>query len=467
MYDAMTRLKIQHLRGAGLGVEETAKAAGVSSRTVERVSAEPPIEDLGRAQTELRSGLGRPSEVEPYRERIVEWLRLEPTLKSVAILQRLRDEGYDSGKSAAYAAIKALRPAAPTPLVARFEGVPGEFSQHDFGQHVVEYDDGSRERVRFFASRLKYSRLMHVRLVTNEKTETVCHSLVCAFEYFGGMPLVCVFDNPRTIVIEHDGAGVRWQETFAQFSFECGFASHANWPERPQEKGSVEKLVGFVKSTFFKAYRFRDRRDLEQKLAAWHVWANDERVCRATKQTPRARMLLEGGRLRPMKLDAKGYTLRYSRVVRTDGYVEHEGRRYYAGGAHVGQTVLVRVGEREVSLWTGATHVATHPRTPLNARYSVLPSQRAELLEKPGARAYVKRTLLADMCPAAQWYMTEIRHRRPELWREDVEQIFALLESHGEQRVRDALVEAAAANTVGVEYLEALLLGQGRLEVRS
>ncbi len=78
----MTRLKIQHLRGAGLGVEETAKAAGVSSRTVERVSAEPPIEDVGRAQAQLRSGLGRPSEVEPYRERIAEWLRLELTLSA-------------------------------------------------------------------------------------------------------------------------------------------------------------------------------------------------------------------------------------------------------------------------------------------------------------------------------------------------------------------------------------------------
>lgn len=42
-----------------------------------------------------------------------------------------------------------------------------------------------------------------------------------------------MFDNPRTIVIEHDGAGVRRQKTFAQSSFECGFASHANSPERP------------------------------------------------------------------------------------------------------------------------------------------------------------------------------------------------------------------------------------------
>jgi len=34
----------------------------------------------------------------------------------------------------------------------RFEAAPGESCQHDFGQHLVRYEDGSRERLRFFAS---------------------------------------------------------------------------------------------------------------------------------------------------------------------------------------------------------------------------------------------------------------------------------------------------------------------------
>jgi hypothetical protein len=38
----------------------------------------------------------------------------------------------------------------------RFEGLPGEFSQHDFGQ-VLEFCTGASQRIHFFASRLKYS----------------------------------------------------------------------------------------------------------------------------------------------------------------------------------------------------------------------------------------------------------------------------------------------------------------------
>ena len=46
-----------------------------------------------------------------------------------------------------------------TPLV-RFEGLPGEFSQHDFREVRcgVTYQDGAETKVHFSTSRLKYSR---------------------------------------------------------------------------------------------------------------------------------------------------------------------------------------------------------------------------------------------------------------------------------------------------------------------
>jgi hypothetical protein len=47
----------------------------------------------------------------------------------------------------------------------RFEGLPGEFSQHDFGHVDVTFVDGRKKRLHFFASRLKYSRYARVTLV--------------------------------------------------------------------------------------------------------------------------------------------------------------------------------------------------------------------------------------------------------------------------------------------------------------
>jgi hypothetical protein len=122
---------------------------------------------------------------------------------------------------------------------------------------------------------------------------------------------------------------------------------------------------------------------------------------------------------RPSKVEPDGVP-ESRRIVRTDGYVDHLERRYFAGFEHVAKTLTARVSEHSVALWSASVHVATHPRYPLNGRYSILPEQRAQVLEKSGARPFVKRQLLADLCPAATWYMTELRHKRPETWREDV-----------------------------------------------
>lgn len=377
------------------------------------------------------------------------------------ILERLRrEQDYAGGKSAAYALVKELRGKLPKDGIVRFEAVAGEFSQHDFGQCVVTYLDGTKERVRFFASRLKYSRLVRVRLVPNETTETICHSLVDAFGYFGGVPLISVFDNPRTIVTERDGADVKWQETFAHFCAEAGCVPHVTWPYRPQEKGSAENLAGFAKSSFFKVHRFRDREDMLEKLEEWHVRVNDERPCRATGEIPRVRHASELPRLRALEIPDGGFRLRYSRKVRTDGYVEHDVLRYYAGMDHVGKIVTVLVGEDDVAIFDGLDFVAEHPRRPVNGKYSILDEQRHELLRKDGAKPYMKRQLLLDLCPAGEWLLTELRHRRPDRWTEDVDRLFELLTVHGDERVRDALIQTARAEAVGAEYVEAYLEGQ-------
>ena len=461
----MKRLQIQQLREAGVSAARTAEASGVSPRTVERVSSEDRIEEPGDHDAGSRARMGRPSKLAPHEARMKGWLEAEPELATIAIIERLRLEGYRGGKSAVYELVRKLRAPKAQDGVVRFEAVAGEFCQHDFGQHLVQYEDGSAERVRFFASRLKYSRMIRVLLVDDERTETVCHSVFDAYTYFGGMPLIGVFDNPRTIVTERKGKHVRWQETFAWFTTECGFSPHVTWPRRPQEKGSVENLVGFSKSCFFKAHRFRDRADLEAKLAEWHRWVNDERKSRATGEVPRARMMLEAQRLRPLGIDPSGFTLRYSRVVRTDGFVELHGLRYFAGFDHVGQAVTVRLGEDAVHVHAGGDAGLVHPRHPANGKYSVLASQREALLTKDGARPYIKRQLLMDLCPAAEWFMTEVRHRRPDQWEQEVDTIFSLLERHGELAVREALVEAGRRNVVGAEYIVAILDGQVSEEV--
>jgi hypothetical protein len=62
--------------------------------------------------------------------------------------------------------------------------------------------------------------------------------------------------------------------------------------------------------------------------------------------------------------------------------------------------------------------------------------------------------------PAAEWFMTELRHRRPDQWEVEVDAIFYLLEIHGEKAVRQALIKVAHERLIGAEYVAAILDGQ-------
>ncbi len=279
----LKRHEIQVLRRAEHTWSEIAALSGVSEKTARRIAAESPVVTVDNAAERARRQVGRPSKAEAYRDVLVQALTEDPALRSVELLHRARLAGYTGGKSAVYALAQTLRVRAVTPLV-RFEGLAGEFSQHDFGEAWVTYQDGTETKVHFFASRLKYSRWVEVTLVPDERVETLVRALVEHLAAFGGIPLVTVFDRPKTIALKwgRDGVVTEWNPTFAGVALDLGIGVEVCWPYRPQEKGSVENLVGWVKNSFFKQRRFLDRTDLERQLHDWLTEANTTRPSRAT-----------------------------------------------------------------------------------------------------------------------------------------------------------------------------------------
>jgi hypothetical protein len=98
------------------------------------------------------------------------------------------------------------------------------------------------------------------------------------------------------------GVVTEWTPTFAGVALDLGIGVEVCWPYRPQEKGSVENLVGWVKNSFFKQRRFLDETDLERQLGDWLTEANTIRPSRATGVLPSVRVAEERARLRPLKV---------------------------------------------------------------------------------------------------------------------------------------------------------------------
>jgi len=461
MEDMLKRHEIQVLRKAGHPQDEVAKLAGVSESTVRRVEREKFVTTVDDAAERQRRRIGRPTKAEPFRPFVVDVLAGEPELMSLEILRRAKLAGYAGGKSALYALIAAVRPA-PTRPVVRFEGLPGEFSQHDFGQVDVRYLNGSSRRVHFFASRLKYSRWAQVSLVSDQAVEMLVRTLVDHFAAIGGIPLLAVFDRPKTVALkwEKNGEVTEWNPVFGQVVLELGLGVEVCWPARGNQKGSVENLVGWVKGSFFKQRRFLDDEDLRRQLEEWHLEVNTRLPSRATGVVPAARLAEESPRLRPVKVAPADLALRIPVSVGPTGRVLHDTHLYSMPPDAIGMPGTLFLYRDRVRIVAGRFEV-THDRLFQRGAKSTLPEHRAALVAavsgKRGKR-YLKREHLLETGEAALEYLTEITHRRPREWVSEVDGLHDLLQQHGPDPMRRAFESALTARTFGVEYVRHYLL---------
>jgi transposase len=456
MHEMMKRHEVQVLRRAGHSQAEVAALTGVSLRSVREIDGEPEVTNVDDAAERERRRIGRPSTVEQFRSLVAGVIAEEPELLSLEVLRRARLAGYAGGKSSLYALIASLRPKLVRPVV-RFEGLPGEFSQHDFGHVDVRFMDGSRKRIHFFASRLKYSRWVEVTIVPDERVERLLRALVAHFASFGGVPLLAVFDRPKTVALHwaKDGTVTEWNPTFAAVTLDLGIGVEVCWPHRPNQKGSVENLVGWVKGSFFKQRRFLDEADLLAQLAEWHVEVNTRTPSRATGVPPAERIAGERARLRALRVAPQDLALRIPVFVGPTGYVLHETHQYSMAPDAIGIAGTLYLYGDHVRI-VAARFSALHPRLVERGAKSTLPEHRVEAVAKVSGKRgkrYLMREHLLEVGGAALDYLTELVHRRPGAWVAEVERLHALLQEHGADAMRAAFERAVVGQTFGAEYV--------------
>jgi transposase len=387
---------------------------------------------------------------------VAELLAADPARLSVEIFRRAKLAGYPGGKSALYDLIHAIRPQTPRPMV-RFEGLPGEFSQHDFGQVDVRFLDGTKKRVHFFASRLKYSRWAEVTIVPDEQTETLVRTLVDHFAAIGGIPLLAVFDRPKTVALKwtKDGQVTEWNALFAGVALDLGLGIEVCWPFSPEQKGSVENLVGWVKGSFFKQRRFLDDADLLTQLAEWRTEVNTVRPCRATGVIPALRLDEERPRLRAVKIAPDALALRVPVVVGPTAAVLHDTHPYSMPPDAIGIPGTLFLYRDHVRIVAGRFE-AVHQRLFEPHAKSTLPEHRAQQVAAVSgkrAKRYLQREHLLALGASALDYLTELTHRRPRIWIRDVDRLHELLATYGDDAVRAAFARGLAEQAIGAEYI--------------
>ena len=285
----------------------------------------------------------------------------------------------------------------------RFEGLPGEYLQVDWGEirHFPFTQQAPATRY-FLACRLKYSRWTWVRFTTEMRQETLFRGLVDCFLALGWVPWVLVFDNMKTVTTGRDAQQQPiWHPALLQLAAEFDFHPEACWPGAGNQKGSVESLVKWVKGNFLAGRVFADDADLAAQCAAWLTYANT-RPSQATDVAPLARLVEEAAKGGALPVSAADYGFAHPGQVSSGALVAVLGNSYSVPIAHVGAPVTVRVHRERIVIWRDAEWLAEHARAPDGAHRRVVdPAHFAPLFgRKPRAQVMLYREALLELGPS-------------------------------------------------------------------
>jgi transposase len=306
---------------------------------------------------------GPPSQVEPFRERIIAWRQAGIT--GTAIHQALvREHGFAGSYSAIRRFLQGLGLTEPVATV-RLEFAPGEAAQVDFGAgpRLLDTATGELRKTWFFVMTLCFSRHQYAELVWDQSLGTwlACHRR--AFEWFNGVPARLIIDNAKCAITRACHRDPEVQRAYGQCAEGYGFKIDACPPGEPQLKGRVEAGVKYIKRAFLALRTFRDLLDANRQLREWILTEAGNRVHGTTRAQPLAQFEgVEKALLLPLP-DVPPELAVWAKVkVHRDAHVQFEKAYYSVPFRLLGQSLWLKATAATVRLYRDHELVATHPR---------------------------------------------------------------------------------------------------------
>lgn len=441
----------------GLGIRAIARRTSTSRKRVREI--------LGRAYSPKQRKPAEPrvSILAPYDATLRKILEDAAEIHAPAMLERLRALGYTGGITIVRDRLRVLRPRPRGEAFLELDFKPGAALQVDWADFGFALP-GCPRRVSAFIAALAYSRLLYLEFTLSQKMGAFLRCMDRALDFYQGVTLTDIFDNMKTVVRERSGTTVVFNPRFVEYARVRGFAIAACNPRRGNEKGRVERPVGFVRTRFWPGRRFRDLFDLNVQATAWRDDFANSRVHEVTGKIPSLvfkhdeKPLLKPLQHQPFETD----DIECSPVTKTSR-VTFDRNRYSVPWRLFSQRVVVRANDESVSAWLGPKEVARHARSWGVGETITHPSHEEGLRErKPRANANALPPGLLGLEDIGRQYFKLLAANSRSIHREVLRLIF-LVEIFGESATRDAMAEVMKTGHVGAEYVEHVMRHKKRL----
>jgi hypothetical protein len=294
-----------------------------------------------------------------------------------------------------------------------------------------------------FVMVLSYSRQIVLRFFLDARMENFLRGHVAAFQAFGGVARVLLYDNLKSAVLERQGQAIRFHPTL------LAFAGHYRYEPRPvavargNEKGRVERAIRFVRENFFAARDYRDLADLNAQAEAWCLGAAAERPC-PEDPTFRVREVFAQEQPRLLALPDNPFPTEERVEVKAGKtpYVRFDLNDYSIPHTHVRRLLTVVADPAQVRVLDGQQVLASHGRSYDRGAQIEEPDHLQRLVEhKHQARQHRGTDRLSQAVPASRWLLTQAAERGYRLG-PIIRELLELLDRYGAEEVQAAIEEA-------------------------
>ena len=306
----------------------------------------------------------RRSKLDPFKDEIHRLLGAEPALPATRIREEIEPLGFDGRQTTVDVYVREVRPlfAPPPRSFQRTTYRPGEICQFDLWRPAREIPVGlGQTRPGYVViACLGYSRVGAGALVFSKQAPDLLWGIARCLWRLGGLPKTVVWDREGAL---HAGGG-RPSEAFAAF---CGQLKLDWWLcERadPQAKGIVERLQGYVETSFEPGRLFASPRHFQDSLDGWFDERANVRHHRSLRCRPKDRLPEELRAMAALPAERPDCDRRFVLRVPPDPHVRVDRNDYSLDPRLVGRRVELRISQAEVSAWALDTGepAASHPR---------------------------------------------------------------------------------------------------------
>jgi len=317
----------------------------------------------------LKKPQKRAIKLDAFEPEIKRLLDKYPRITGVRIFEELKDQGYAGGMSILKEKVADMRVLPQREPVIRFETAPGVQGQMDWSPYTINFRRTGKGQVQCFSYILCFSRRHYIDFTVRHDFYSLIRRHQDAFQYFGGVPRECLYDNEKTIVLRRECGRPVFNPAFTSFITHYNCKPIACRPGVPQTKGKIESPFKYVDLNLLGGRDFDDMEDL-RAMRLWWLREKSDLHKHDTTNRPPIELFIEQEQsaLQPLPLHPYDTSEVYLKVCNAEGLINLETNHYSVPFGNMADILSIKATEHEILIYNPELDlIASHERQPAGA----------------------------------------------------------------------------------------------------